>query len=135
PLMKPLDSGPDAPRSEPSAAATESPKAKPASPKQEGAGEGAPASPPAPRAETKDGAAISEVLPEFRALLGSPADDVGNVGVSWSRARALFDEWVTTPSLRRQMEAASAVMGALAKRLGKNEAAWRVIGLLHNMDY
>jgi predicted hydrolase (HD superfamily) len=41
---------------------------------------------------------------------------------------------VTTPSLRRQMTMASAVMAALARRLGRNEAAWRSIGLLHNLD-
>jgi predicted hydrolase (HD superfamily) len=42
---------------------------------------------------------------------------------------------VTTPSLRRQMEWTSLVMGALARRFGKNEAAWRTVGLLHNLDY
>jgi putative nucleotidyltransferase with HDIG domain len=55
--------------------------------------------------------------------------------VTPERARALFDEWVATPSLRRQMTMASTVMGALAKRLGRNEEAWRTIGLLHNLDY
>lgn len=33
------------------------------------------------------------------------------------------------------MEMASVVMGALARRLERNEAAWRVLGLLHNLDY
>jgi predicted hydrolase (HD superfamily) len=75
------------------------------------------------------------VLPEFADLLGYPVDDVDEVGISDERARALFDEWVTTPSLRRQMEWTSAVMAALARRFGKNERAWRTIGLLHNLDY
>jgi predicted hydrolase (HD superfamily) len=75
------------------------------------------------------------VNPEFRALLGYPVDDVANPGITPARARALFDEWVKTPSLRRQMEMTSAVMGALAQKLSKNEVAWRTIGLLHNLDY
>jgi lysyl-tRNA synthetase class 2 len=68
-------------------------------------------------------------------LLGHPADDVVSLGITEERARALFDEWVKTPSLRRQMEMASKVMGALAKRLGRNEEAWRLLGLLHNLDF
>ena len=52
-----------------------------------------------------------------------------------SRARSLFDERVSTPSLRRQMEMTEAVMGALALRLGRTEASWRTVGLLHNLDY
>jgi lysyl-tRNA synthetase class 2 len=67
--------------------------------------------------------------------LGHPADDVPDLGIGEARARALFDEWVTTPSLRRQMEQASVVMGALARRLGRNETAWRLLGLLHNLDF
>jgi lysyl-tRNA synthetase, class II len=73
--------------------------------------------------------------PAWRHVLGHPADDVDDLGVTWERARHLFDAWVTTPSLRRQMEMASVVMGALARRLGRNEAAWRVLGLLHNLDF
>jgi lysyl-tRNA synthetase class 2 len=76
-----------------------------------------------------------EVKEEFRDLVGPPVDDVADLGVTPDRARALFDEWVKTPSLRRQMSMASTVMGALARRLGRNEEAWRSIGLLHNLDY
>jgi len=76
-----------------------------------------------------------QMSPEDRALLGSPADDVADLGITAERARALFDEHVHTPSLRRQMEQASVVMGALARRLDKNEDAWRLLGLLHNLDF
>ncbi len=79
-----------------------------------------------------DGEAMSD---EHRALLGEPADDVDDVGLTMERARELFDEHVKTESLRRQMQQASVVMGAMAKRLGKNEDAWRVLGLLHNVDF
>jgi lysyl-tRNA synthetase class 2 len=86
--------------------------------------------------EEASGEAGAEAMsPENRALLGHPADDVEDLGITPERARALFDEWVTTPSLRRQMEQASIVMGALARRLGANEQAWRLLGLLHNLDY
>jgi len=71
----------------------------------------------------------------WRHVLGHPADDVEDLGLSWERARHLFDAWVTTPSLRRQMEMAAVVMGSLARHLGKNEAAWRVLGLVHNLDF
>ncbi len=73
--------------------------------------------------------------PADRALLGRPADDVEDLGITEARARALFDEHVHTPSLRRQMQDASVVMAALARRLGKNESAWRLLGLLHNLDF
>lgn len=83
-----------------------------------------------------DTPAPGEVMTDAnRALLGSPADDVDDLGIDPAAARKLFDEWVVTPSLRRQMEMAAVVMGALARELGKNEAAWRTLGLLHNLDY
>ena len=120
PLMRPLDASPAAP------AASAAPAGAPAPGAVGGTGR---------EARAGGEAATSEVKPEFASLLGHPVDDVADAGIPWTRARALFDEWVTTPSLRRQMEQASAVMGALARRLGRNEDAWRVIGLLHNLDY
>jgi predicted hydrolase (HD superfamily) len=75
----------------------------------------------------------SPVLPAD--LLGHPVDDVEDLGITEARARALFDEWVVTPSLRRQMEQSAVVMAALARRLGANEGAWRLLGLLHNLDF
>lgn len=72
---------------------------------------------------------------EHRALLGTPADDVEHLGLDVEAAEALFDKHVTTPSLRRQMRMARVVMGALARQRGANEAAWRILGLLHNVDF
>ena len=57
------------------------------------------------------------------------------MGISEARAHELLDAWVETASLRRQMEQAGVVMAALARTLGGNEEAWRVLGLLHNLDY
>ncbi|MDA1194133.1 MAG: lysine--tRNA ligase [Planctomycetota bacterium] len=111
PLLKPLDGGPGEPDDT--------------------------AAPPAPAADGKptEQAPAEQMSTEHRALLGAPADDLDDAGLSWTAARALFDEWVTTPSLRRQMEHASVVMGAMARARGANEAAWRVLGLLHNLDF
>ena len=96
----------------------------------------APAPKPAPRSVAAVPASgPTEVKAEFAALLGCPVDDVVDVGILPERARAIYDEWVKTPSLRRQMEQTSALMGALARKYGKNETAWRVIGLLHNVDF
>ncbi|MDJ0975024.1 MAG: lysine--tRNA ligase [Planctomycetota bacterium] len=108
PLMKPLTK---------SEAATEAPDAE------------AEAAPEAPK---DDGESMSDA---HRALLGTPADDVEDLGLTREQAESLWNEWVETPSLRRQMRMASVVMGALARRLEKNEEAWRLIGLLHNLDF
>jgi len=119
PLMRPLEAASSAP-----AASAGGPAAAP-TPSATGTGAG----------DARPGGPGSEVKPEFAALLGYPVDDVPDAGIAWDRARALFDAWVTTPSLRRQMEQASAVMGALARKLGRNETAWRTVGLLHNLDF
>lgn len=72
---------------------------------------------------------------DWSALVGTPADDVDDLGLDEAAARSLFDAWVHTPSLRRQMEMTRIVMGALARHRGANEPAWRLIGLLHNLDF
>ena len=103
---------------------------------------GAPETPPAAPPATPVAAPVAADAPEaeamdaaHRALLGAPADDVDDVGITPGRARELFDAHVKTESLRRQMQQASVVMGALARRLGRNEQAWRILGLLHNLDF
>jgi lysyl-tRNA synthetase class 2 len=116
-LLKPLEKG------DPVPAPADASKPRPA-------GQADVEEPPAGDADESE-----TMSPEHRTLLGAPADDVEDLGVSMERARALFDEWVQTPSLRRQMEQASVVMGAMARALGRNEDAWRVLGLLHNLDF
>lgn len=90
---------------------------------------------PAPSAAPDVGGDGESMSDEHRALLGSPADDVEDLGIERPAAEALWNEWVTTPSLRRQMRMAEVVMGALARRLDRNEEAWRLLGLLHNLDF
>lgn len=119
PLMKPLDEAPKGSDAGPAAPSAPTPVAA-----KTGSTTG-----PASGAD-----ATFEGKPEY-AVLGHPVDDVAAVGISPARARAIFDEWVSTPSLRRQMEMTGAVMGGLARKFGKNEEGWKTIGLLHNMDY
>jgi lysyl-tRNA synthetase class 2 len=120
PLMKPLERG--------EAGEEEGADAPPAEP------------PPPPEASAADTSAPAtptgeSIAPDYVALLGHPADDVDDLGISEERARILFDDWVRTPSLRRQMEQASVVMAALARKTGANVEAWKLLGLLHNLDF
>ena len=42
---------------------------------------------------------------------------------------------IQSPNLRKHCYAVSAVMRALAKHFGENEAKWEIVGLLHDGDY
>ncbi len=53
----------------------------------------------------------------------------------YSDALALFHEWTQTPSLRRHAYAVEAAMEAYAEHFGADVEAWRMAGLLHDMDY
>ena len=49
-------------------------------------------------------------------------------------ALALVRERVNNPNMVSHMLATEAIMGALADRLGYDEAQWRLAGLLHDLD-
>ena len=49
-------------------------------------------------------------------------------------ALALVQERVKNPNMTSHMLATEAIMGALARRLGYDEAQWRLAGLLHDLD-
>jgi putative nucleotidyltransferase with HDIG domain len=55
--------------------------------------------------------------------------------VSREEAWDLLTEWVESPSLRRHCLAVEAAMVAYARKLGADEQAWAVAGLLHDADY
>ncbi len=50
-------------------------------------------------------------------------------------ALKLIQEKVKTKNLSKHMIAVEAIMKALAKRLGGDESAWGMAGLLHDLDY
>lgn len=50
------------------------------------------------------------------------------------QALALVRQRVKSENLVNHMLAAEAIMGALARRLGGDEAQWRLAGLLHDLD-
>jgi putative nucleotidyltransferase with HDIG domain len=55
--------------------------------------------------------------------------------VSREEAWDLLTEWVESPSLRRHCLAVEAAVVAYARKLGADEEAWAVAGLLHDADY
>ena len=57
------------------------------------------------------------------------------VGISYDDAVKLLDEYVKNPVNRNHSRESEVVMRGLAKRLGANEEAWGILGLLHDIDW
>lgn len=49
-------------------------------------------------------------------------------------ARTLLHEYIKEENLRKHCYASEAVMRALARKLGRDEGAWGIAGLLHDLD-
>lgn len=52
-----------------------------------------------------------------------------------ARAWELFCAWTESESLRKHVLAVEAAMRAYARRMGEDEEAWAVVGILHDLDY
>lgn len=55
--------------------------------------------------------------------------------ISRTQAQSIFDELISTPSLRRHCRTVELVMEAYAKKLGEDADKWAITGLLHDADY
>jgi len=51
-----------------------------------------------------------------------------------SRAIELLNTYIQNPRMKNHCYASEAVLGALARRLGKDEEVWSFAGLLHDLD-
>nr|BCX01267.1 MAG: HDIG domain-containing protein [Bacteroidota bacterium] len=52
-----------------------------------------------------------------------------------AEARTLMESWTQAEHLRRHMRAVEVAMGHYARFFGEEETSWRIVGLLHDMDY
>lgn len=55
--------------------------------------------------------------------------------ITLEEARDMLNSRISEPGLRAHALASAAVMRALSRRLGREEALWTVTGLLHDLDY
>ena len=58
-----------------------------------------------------------------------------NLGITKEQADKLIDEYIKEPITKLHLLESEAIMRALAKRLDKDEEAWGIIGLLHDIDW
>jgi predicted hydrolase (HD superfamily) len=55
--------------------------------------------------------------------------------LSLQQAQDLINKNITTETIKLHIREVGVIMKAVAKELGKNEAEWEIVGLLHDLDY
>lgn len=58
-----------------------------------------------------------------------------NLGITKEQADKLVDEYIKEPTTKLHLLESEAIMRVLAKKLGEDEEAWGIIGLLHDIDW
>lgn len=58
-----------------------------------------------------------------------------NLGLTKQQADELIEKYITDPIIRLHCLESEAIMRALARHFGEDEAAWGIIGLLHDIDW
>jgi putative nucleotidyltransferase with HDIG domain len=61
--------------------------------------------------------------------------ELSETGMTREEALALMHEYTPSDALRKHMYAVEAAMRAYARKLGEDEEAWGLVGLLHDFDY
>ncbi|MBI5411554.1 hypothetical protein HZA43_00070 [Candidatus Peregrinibacteria bacterium] len=56
-------------------------------------------------------------------------------GLTYEQAKTLLDQYIKEPANRAHCRESEVVLRGLAKRLGANEEAWGILGLLHDIDW
>ena len=54
---------------------------------------------------------------------------------TYDEALSLFNEFNQSESLRKHAYAVEGVMSYMARKLGEDEEKWKIIGLVHDLDY
>lgn len=57
------------------------------------------------------------------------------LGINKQKADGLVDKYVTNPVTKLHCIESEAIMKAMASHFGENEENWRIIGLLHDIDW
>ncbi len=58
-----------------------------------------------------------------------------NLGINKTQADQLVDQYITNQITKFHLLESEAIMRALAERLGEDPEEWRIIGLLHDIDW
>lgn len=61
--------------------------------------------------------------------------EVGDLGIDYSHAKNLLEKYLKKPANRLHSRESEVIMRALARHFGEDQEKWRIIGLLHDLDW